>query len=535
MASFLQKLKSGGVAVDNNAPPDSSGTITRRIEKRFAAQPASSLGLTVGNDAEVLAVEQGSAAAAANIPVGYMIFSVNNEFVETNTQFEEAAQRSLNLVVKLQSLASMAELIARILREEESLSVEEARKKIKLDELARTTPRYNFLASDHPLFRRYTNRLRSRREATALMRQREREAEERMQRENRERIQRELEAAQAEARRAEERAKREEEERRAAQAASPPPLHTAVEQSFIPVFEDKSTFGKPDASPEETPDEKANEEATKSGSVHGDTPAQATSDSPFDAPVSTTELLALLGKPTDIPEVTDALPGANPPTEPPRAGGGLLGDVTEVRYVILPSEEYTLKTGEKIIASLRSRTGPLPAPPAGKPPKISREAREAMKRLAEMRDQEHSGSEDGDSSSSSEVPPKRVIVTDDRRTREQDRDHRHRHHSRSSHSGHKRNRDGEKNHERDRERERGREDERDRRHDREERRHHHQDHHNHHHSSRSKRDRSRRDDDDKHRHHRHRDYDRDRDRDRTGRRHDDSRKSHRHHSTRSHR
>lgn len=371
MSSFLQKLKSGAVSVNNNAPPNNAGVVVRRVEKHFLSEPAEAIGLTLSEDAEVLGVAPNSLAAAANIPLHYMVFEVNDDFVENSSQFVESANRTLNLVIKLQSVSAMSELIARILQEEEELSSGvEVRNRLNFDELLRTTPRYNFLSSKHPLFRRYTKRLMERREATALIKRRIQEAEEHQKREIRERIQKELEAAKAEEKKAQEEA--------ALNRANASAAEGNSDEPFIRVFEDESAFQRAPSPHEEPPQpaevvtpENTHEEASSPTPEPENAPEAAVEEpsipqstpEPQVAPLSTRELLALVGI---VPMATEtAAPISSPP--PPAQN--------DVQYAILPSEEYTLSSGEKVISTLKSRNGPLPLPPPGRPPRMSKAAR----------------------------------------------------------------------------------------------------------------------------------------------------------------
>ncbi|CCW63510.1 unnamed protein product [Phytomonas sp. EM1] len=333
MSLFLQKLKSGGVSIDNNAPPDSAGVIVRKLEKNYVNEPLENLGLTLSDDAEVLLVAPSSPAGISNIPTNYMLFEVNNEFIESKAHFEEVANRNLNLVMRLQSLATMSDLIAKILREEETHSKEEVRQILNLDELVRTTPRYNFMSNKHPLFRRYTERLAAKRQATELIKQRTQEAEEQQRRKLRERMRKELEASEAEA---QQQAKAELE--KASKQVEAAPKEPPPEEPFLKSFEDGSFFEKNDA-PVEVVEEKNEPDAEMS-------------------PEYASELLALIGVSEGTKEETMQCSSDR-----------------EAHYVILPSEEYILSNGERVICSLKKRTGPLPLPPPGKPPRINKFAK----------------------------------------------------------------------------------------------------------------------------------------------------------------
>lgn len=370
MSSFLQRLKGGTSTVDNKAPPDNAGVVIRKLEKKVVSQPVEQLGITFGNDGEVVSVAPRSAAAAANIPVGYMVFDVNGEFVENEEQFAEAARKNLNLVIKLQSTAGISELIARVLRDEEMRSNGEiSESSINFDELLRTTPRFNFLSGDHPLFFRYTKRLKHASQAAALIAQRTREAELQRQKEIKERMRRALEEEQAAQRKKEE----QEEAERLRQNASSPSDTFANSEPFLKIIKDESEFGqaasevkKPDvpsavASPNHPTDPVA---ATPPPETTLELVAETLPAAPQEpvAPVSAEELLALVGLPTDAP------PAAAPSLPSTAAVTPLPQDDETVRYIALPAEEYTLCNGEKVVSVIKRRTGPIPPPPPGEPP-----------------------------------------------------------------------------------------------------------------------------------------------------------------------
>lgn len=378
MSSFLQRLKTGASAVDNKAPPDSAGVVTRKLEKKVLSQPAEELGITFGNDAEVVSVAPRSAAAAANIPTGYMVFDVNGEFVENEQQFVEAARKNVNLVIKLQSTAGISELIARVLRDEElRASGEISKSEIDFDELLRTTPRFNFLSGDHPLFLRYDRRMKQASQAAALIAQRTQEAEFQRQKEIKERMRKALEEEQAAQRKKEEL----EEAQRLRSTASPPAGAFVNNEPFLKIITDESEFGvsNKDAKKAETVPSPLPEVAPITGNIALSPPqalpeasATVVSPPPADdvAPLSAEELLALVGLPTDTPPLATPSPVVSAtatPAPPPQSVEG-------VRYVTLPAEEYTLCSGEKVISVIKRRTGPIPPPPPGTPPTVNKAA-----------------------------------------------------------------------------------------------------------------------------------------------------------------
>ncbi|KAL7700274.1 hypothetical protein N2W54_002627 [Lotmaria passim] len=381
MSSFLQRLKSGASVVDNKAPPDSAGVVTRKLEKRVLSQPADQLGIKFGNDAEVVSVAPHSAAAAANIPVGYMVFDVNGEFVENEQQFVEAARKNVNLVIKLQSTSGISELIARVLRDEEMrASGEISESAIDFDELLRTTPRFNFLSGDHPLFLRYNRRLKQASQAAALIAQRTQEAELLRQKEIKERMKKALEEEQAAQRKKEEQAAAAE---RVRNNASPPSESFHNTEPFLKIFTDESEFGQIDKetkSAESAPPVASNSRPEESVFTTSPEPSKeevkdtVTSfpEEAAAAPVSAEELLALVGLPTDLPLPATPSPtvsaAATPAPQPEEA----------VSYVTLPAEEYTLCSGEKVISIIKKRTGPVPPPPPGKPPTVNKTAVSAV-------------------------------------------------------------------------------------------------------------------------------------------------------------
>ncbi|KPA77053.1 hypothetical protein ABB37_07391 [Leptomonas pyrrhocoris] len=371
MSSFLQRLKSGASVVDNNAPPDSAGVVIRKLEKKVLSQPADQLGITFGNDAEVTRVTPRSAAAAANIPVGFMIFDVNGDYVENENQFIEAARKNVNLVIKLQSTAGISELIARVLRDEEMrASGEISESAINFDELLRTTPRFNFLSGDHPIFLRYNRRLKQAMQAAALIAQRTQEAELQRQKEIKERMRKALEEEQAAQKKKEE----QEEAERMRKNASPSSESFLNSEPFLRIIRDESEFGQFDRETNKTEaapvvDEKPSieisgnllEEALAAPEV--EPPTLAPTDGV--TPASAEELLALVGIPTDLP------PPLTPSPIPTTVATPAPQAEETVSYVTLPAEGYTLCSGEKVISVIKRRTGPIPPPPPGKPPTMN--------------------------------------------------------------------------------------------------------------------------------------------------------------------
>lgn len=329
MASFLKKLRSGDSVVDNNLPPDSCGTIIRRIIKSYAAQPPEELGIKLSADAEVVDVCPGSLGSQFNIPTHFMIFEVNNMFVEDSRSFFEKCRGSLTLTIKLYSLGAVSELIANILFYEEKFSGEELRNVLKLDELMRSNPRFKFLSSDHPIFRRYTRRLQEKREASALIKQRVEEAKEQEQKEVLEKI-----------KKAQEEEQHTDVERTAVTCRTQPVVHLENDPTpFIAVCDHgEDTFTRIEETESENVENEFSQPVYQEPLRSEGADASATADK---IPIaSKEELLALVGL------------GENSKIE-----------ITEVNYVILPSEEYVLKSGEKVVHALKKRNGPAPSPP----------------------------------------------------------------------------------------------------------------------------------------------------------------------------
>ncbi|KEG07493.1 hypothetical protein DQ04_09641020 [Trypanosoma grayi] len=322
--SFLEKLKSGGSAtayVDNNAPPDGEGIIVRRLDRQYTSEPLSALGLRLSDDAEVLSTEKHSPAAKANVLPQYMIIYVNNQFVGSRADFEELASQHLTLIVKLQSTGAMSELLAKILDEEDKAGIDHVNMGIDTNELLRTTPRYGFLSAEHPMFLRWNHRIQTQREARQLLRQAARDAEEQQAKEAFEKIRQEMEAEEA-------KQKQIQRNLEPIEKSFPEVTPKCEEEFLLKQVQDESAFGRGNDVTETFEEE--NEEA------------------------SPEELLKLIGaQPREEIVVQD-----NPPEE---SG--------EVRYFITPTEEYTLSNGMRVTVSVKQRSGPVPKPPPGKPPK----------------------------------------------------------------------------------------------------------------------------------------------------------------------
>ncbi|GET86699.1 hypothetical protein, conserved [Leishmania tarentolae] len=370
MSSFLQRLKSGAVVVDNNATPDTAGVVVRRLEKKVLSQPIEQLGITFGSDAEVTKVAPHSPAAAANIPVGFMVFDVNGEFVENEQQFVEAARKSINLTIKLQNTSGMSELIARVLEDDDRrASGAISTSALDFDELLRTTPRFNFLSGDHPLFRRYNKRLSQQRQAAALIAQRTAEAELQRQAEIKERLRKALEEEAAEQRRKEQE-KAERQRMREAQE----PARFVPEEPFLKIIKDESAFGEVERElnkPEPVIGSKAEiKSEVVASDVITNTVAGASMTTSNDvAPsLSAEELLVLVGMPTETLETTA------PALEDLAEAIALPVSENIATYVALPAEEYTLCSGERVVSIIKKRSGPIPTPPPGRPPVINKAA-----------------------------------------------------------------------------------------------------------------------------------------------------------------
>lgn len=357
--------------MDNKAPPDSAGVVVRRIEKKVLSQPVEQLGITLGIDAEVVKIAPHSPAAAANIPVGFMIFDVNGDFVENEQQFNEAARKSINLIIKLQSTTGMSELIALVLEDDDRRSSGAINTSaLNFDELLRSTPRFNFLSGEHPLFRRYNKRLSQQRQAAALIAQRTAEAEEQRQKEIKERMRRALEEEAA----LQKKREQEEAERQRLKAAQEPPRFVP-EEPFLKIIKDESAFGQAEErkKPEAVPSPKIEPAAAI---VPAEQPSSSAADAggpapkPLDEapPLSAEELLSLVGIAPEAPET------APPPLEELAEAIALQPPSKTGIYITLPAEEYTLCSGERVVSVIKRRTGPIPPPPPGKPPVINKAA-----------------------------------------------------------------------------------------------------------------------------------------------------------------
>lgn len=334
MSSFLEKLISGGAAIDNNAPPDSHGVVTRRIVKEYAAQPPEELGLTLSDDGEVINVSEKSLAQMANIPVHFMIFEVNNVFVGDSSTFFDNCRSQLNLTIKLQSVSGMSEIIAKILSCEEKYSTEELREHLKLDELLKTTPRFDFLSNDHPLFQRYTRRLKDKREANSLIKLYVQEAKEEERRSVLESL------------------KRVREENTETPAPAKPKVEVNIAYPASSIDSGNSTapfvdvhepatylFGKTN---EGDKNQKSKETVSYDYAKQVEIAEAKTVDNALLEGGMTTQLEELLN-----------LIGVKNHTKMKQ----------NVSYVILPSEEYVLSSGERVVHALKKRIGPPPTPP----------------------------------------------------------------------------------------------------------------------------------------------------------------------------
>ncbi|CAM41973.1 conserved hypothetical protein [Leishmania braziliensis MHOM/BR/75/M2904] len=299
-----------------------------------------------------------------------MVFDVNGDFVENEQQFNEAARKSINLTIKLQNTSGMSELIARVLEDDDRrASGAISASGLDFDELLRTTPRFNFLSSDHPLFRRYNKRLSQQRQAAALIAQRTAEAELQRQIEIKERLRKALEEEAAL------QAKKEQEKAELQRMISAQETARFVpEEPFLKIIKDESAFGqverelkKPELAAEPKVEIKA-EVGLSEAITNSATCTSATPSNDAAATLSAEELLVLVGVPTEkIETETPALEDlaeaiALPPSE------------NTATYITLPAEEYTLCSGERVVSIIKKRTGPIPAPPPGKPPVINKAA-----------------------------------------------------------------------------------------------------------------------------------------------------------------
>ncbi|ORC88510.1 uncharacterized protein TM35_000161480 [Trypanosoma theileri] len=333
--SFLEKLKFGGAAaasVDNNSPPNSEGIIVRLLERQYASEPLSALGLKLNDDAEVVSTEPNSPAAKANIPPQYMIIYVNNQFVGSRADFEEIASQHLTLIIKLQTTTAMSELLAKMLDEEEKRENGQASMPIDTNELLRTTPRYGFLSAEHPMFLRWNHRIQTQREARQLLRQAARDAEEQQAKEALERIRQEMEEEEMKQRQLEQQKQQEKQEQEKKivniEKVIPNAIPNYENEFHLKRVQDESSFGRFDEVTEVT------------DGLNGEASAE--------------ELLKLIGA-----KPKEEIPA---PVAVPEEDG-------EVRFLICPTEEYTLSNGMHVTISLKQRIGPLPKPPPGKPPK----------------------------------------------------------------------------------------------------------------------------------------------------------------------
>lgn len=308
MASFLEKLIGGDDEVNNNTSPDASGVITRRLIKAYAAQPPEALGLILSDDCEVIGVDPSSLAESAKITPHFMIFEVNGTFIEDSKTFFDSCRCDLTLIIKLQAVNGMSELIAKFLQmDEQSTNTPEAQR--ELYDSMQLSPRFNFLSSEHPFFRRFNRRLQEKREANALIKQRAEESKEEDKRQLLEHMQKLKDDHAAPP-------KTTVEDQIVHQGVNPE-IDDDSGSPFVDIYtENKSSFFGNKCSPEPEADLTPQTEI-----------------------VSNQELLALVGVESE------------PPSNQP------------VSYVILPSEEYILRTGEKAVHSLKKRIGPPPVPP----------------------------------------------------------------------------------------------------------------------------------------------------------------------------
>ncbi|RNE95095.1 hypothetical protein TraAM80_10401 [Trypanosoma rangeli] len=323
--SFLERLKYGGeaaAAIDNSSPPDGDGVIVRRLERQYASEALSVLGLKLSDDAEVLSTETNSPAAKANIWPHYMIIYVNNQFVGCRNDFEDIAAQHLTLIIKLQTTSAMSELMAKILDEEEKMETESGKLSTDINELLRTTPRYGFLSAEHPMFLRWNHRIQTQREARQLLRQATREAEEQLAKEALDKIRREMEPEET--------------------------IQRELKQTMQPIVEfNRDSIIKP-------AEEFLLRHVRDESSFGRGEEMNATIEDEFNEEASPEELLRLIGAqpkeevaPASIPSESDG----------------------EVRFFIIPTEEYTLSNGMRVTISVKKRSGPIPKPPPGKPPK----------------------------------------------------------------------------------------------------------------------------------------------------------------------
>lgn len=320
-SSFLDKLKGSDKAVDNSLPPDSSGVITRQIIKNFATQPSEELGVVLSPDAEVKKVIPDSIASKCNIPENFMIFSVNNTFVEDSSTFYRICSSTLTLTIQLQSVAPISEIIVEILDKEDKFTGDELQKELNFENRIKTTPRLCFLAATHPLFRRYTERLQLHRESRALLKQHLEERKKQSQRA----ILDEL--------------KRKEESLIKADEESEPQKNISMEEEKIDdevrIAVKLSGQSNSEISAEEC--EEIGRLTDDESTEENDDISRLSADSPLEEEIS--PLVDILNRPNCDPKIP-------------------------VSYVILPSEEYVLRSGEKTVQSLKKRIGCPPSPPS---------------------------------------------------------------------------------------------------------------------------------------------------------------------------
>ncbi|KAH8612961.1 hypothetical protein ERJ75_000821800 [Trypanosoma vivax] len=336
--SFLEKLKLGGSAVasiDNNAPPDDDGVVVRRVERQYASEPLTALGLKLTDDGEVLSVDADSPCATANVPSQYMIIAVNNHFVGNRSDFEDIASQHLTLIIKLQSTGAMSELLARILDEEERMCTDGEDTYVNTNDFLKNTPRYGFLSAEHPMFLRWNNRLQTQREARQLLRQATRKAEKDREEEAFEMLKREAEAKEAML----QQQQREQDQHLQCQ---PNENHRSIEEGKIYACE--------------PPKQRGDEfllKRVQDESAFGSTGKKEGMDSLGES-ASPEELLKLIGA---------------EPSEEKNQKFVMSDEIDIVRFFMIPTEEYILSNGLRVTLSLKQRSGPLPNPPPGKPPK----------------------------------------------------------------------------------------------------------------------------------------------------------------------
>ena len=343
-ASFLDKINQ---KAKKPQEPDAEGYCTVVIERRHKGEALSELGLTLTPDAEVTSVKPNSRGSEANVPVHYIIFSVNDTYVETDAEFLEAASGAVRLIVKMYTAVDMKELLAKVQGEVMP----------DLEDLCKTALRYSFLKIDHPVHMRWNKRLEQCLEARRALQL----------------MQAELDAAQRadEEREAERRldalvgsSSDDEDEKKPSTsttisphpelAGRPRKLTSIVAEPVV----DASSFGHEDVSKDEL-----------LAIISAAAPiALLKHTTPPPAPLTVGELRDIVGLPVVVPESFVFPPP--PPTPLPSSSLTHSGGGANVTVLVRVKQNYKLSDGSVVSIAVKERRGPLPLPPLTEPPPL---------------------------------------------------------------------------------------------------------------------------------------------------------------------